>query len=227
MVKRSRSSIDLRSQDLTVDDMVRFRDEAVKGAGIGTGPQELIMFSAASKPYQYLSLEDFMKDTPSIPDDTSYFYYTLTFTSGDRVSLYLDPDRPAKVVIEGNRDHVKRYTEMVERIFPKGGSRYKAQGYIGVFIIWGVVISIALAVILGYSLLSNPNPLLILWVIFISSMLGIYLSIYNRRRLNPANTMALGGKRRNPWVDLALHLITVAMGIVSVVLVIVLLEMNI
>ena len=227
MSQRSRISIDLRSQDLTVADMENFRKTALKDISDEEDSyQELIMFSAKSKPYQYSSLEEFSKDTDAIPDDAGYFYYTISISSGDRFSLYLDLDRPAKMVMEGSKEFIEANRKRMEKAFPKGGERYKAQGNIGIFMIWGIVVTLAIAVIIAYSILSEPNPYLTVFVLFISSILGIYLSLSQKNVLNPANTMSLGQKRKNPKIDLILHIITIALGIISVVLVMLFFEYN-
>jgi hypothetical protein len=228
MKDRSRISIDLRSQDLKTADMERFRAAAI-GLRSKRGeddPQELIMFSVSAKPYQYPSLDAFKKESISIPDDANYFYYTITFPTGNRFALYLDPDRPAKMVIEGDKEFINLNKERMMQCFPKGGKRYLAQGKLGMFFIWGAVVFIALSVIGMYSVLSSPNPYLILWVIFISSLLGIYMSMAKSKVINPANTMSLGRKRKHPLIDLMLHFITIALGIISVVLVILFIEYN-
>lgn len=207
--------------------MEKFREAAIKGIREGEDHyQELIMFSAKSKPYQYSSLNEFLKDTDSIPDDAGYFYYTISFNTGDRFSLYLDPDRPAKMVMEGSKDFIDTNKQKMEDAFPKGGERYKTTGNIGIFMIWGIVVTLAITVIIGYSVISEPNPYLTVFVLFISSILGIYLSLSQKNVLNPANTMSLGQRRKNPKIDLILHMITIALGIISVVLVMLFFEYN-
>jgi hypothetical protein len=228
MSTRKRRSIDLRSQDLTVEDMERFRETFLDSSKGGRNNQELIMFSAKAKPYQFISLDEFNRNLKSVPKDAEYFYYTLTLPNGDRCSLYLDPDRPARIVVEGSDGFVNELATDMERTFPRGSSRYKTQGNLGYFIIWGVVVGVAFIFILAYTLAtgSHVNPFLVAWVLFISSLLGIYLSIAKSKEINPANTMALGKKRKRPMLDIFLHFITVALGIISVILVLLFVEFN-
>lgn len=229
MAGKNRRSLDLRSQDLKVEDMRRFKQTLIGSSKGKEKHQELIMFSAGTKPYQFHSLDDFERDLRSVPSDAEYFYYTITSPNRNRCSLYLDPDRPARVVVEGSDEFVNRLTVEMEKTFPRGGARYKAHGSIGYFIIWGIVVSLSVSFILIYTLFSGNavNPYLLAWVIFVSSLLGIYLSIVKSKEINPANTMALGDKRKRPMVDLLLHFITVALGIISVILVMLFVEFNI
>lgn len=228
MTARIRRSIDLRSQDLSPDDIRRFQKTFIDFTKDEGEHQELLMFSTGIKPYQYTSLGDFEKDLKKIPENAEYFYYTLTLPSGDRCSLYLDPDRPAKVVIEGKENFVRELAKNMEKTFPKGGVRYKTQGSLGYFLIWGTVVVTSFAFILAYTLLSGSgaNPYLVAWVIFVSSLLGIYLSIVKSKDIYPANTMSLTGRRKRPMIDLFLHFITVALGIISVILVLLFVEFN-
>ncbi|HHD15707.1 MAG TPA: hypothetical protein ENK47_03260 [Euryarchaeota archaeon] len=228
MGPKSKSIIELGSQDLTVEYMERFRDLALrflKGYG-DEKPQELIMFSARAQPYQYSSLDDLRKEIGRIPDDASYFYYTITYPSGERCSLYLDPDRPAKLVVEGDRDMNRHLPDQFKLLFPQGGKRYVVHGRWGIFMIWAIVIVTASAFLTAYSLLSHPDPYLIVWVLFISSLLGIYLSLVKAKEMTPANTISLGRRRKRPLLDLFLHFITIALGIISVILVMFFVEYN-
>jgi hypothetical protein len=228
MSGRNRKTIDLGSQDLSAGDMRKFRQAFLDYADGKGKHQELIMFSAGAKPYQYSSMDQFERDLGSIPGDAEYFYYTLTLHGGDRCSLYLDPDRPARVVVEGGDSFVEVLTGGMEKAFPKGGSRYIAHGTAGYFIIWGAVVAIAVVFLISYALAigSEVNPYLIAWVIFVSSLLGIYLSIVKSREINPANTMVLGSGRKRPMIDIFLHFITVSLGIISVILVLLFVEFN-
>lgn len=227
MKEMEKISIDLGSQDLTLNHMERFRKTVLDGAGSKKSFQELIMFSSDAKPYQYSSLMDFKEDLGLIPDSTGYFYYTISFSRGDRCALYLDPDRPARIVIQGEDDFLSKMNPIIEKGFPKGSSRYKAHSGWGYLTIWATVVIIAGSIIAAYSLLSEPNPYLIVWVLFVSSVLGIYLSVAKGKEINPANTMALGNKRKHPYVDMILHMLTITLGIVSVILVILFIEFNI
>ena len=228
MKERARISIDLNSQDLSLKHMESFRDIALVDPANkkGSTTQELIMFSAKARPYQFSSLNDFKNDLGSIPDDTGYFYYSITQSSGNRCALYLDPDRPAKMVIEGKTDFVESMSEKLKNIFPKGGKRYVLHGRWGFIGIWVAVILIAFSVIFTYSFLSEPNPYLISWVLFVSSILGIYLSIAKAKDINPANTMALGNRPKKPIFDTMLHFLTIVLGIISVILIILFIEFN-
>ncbi len=229
MKKRTRISIDLNSQDLSVKHMESFRDIALVDPVQQKGgqAQELIMFSVKAKPYQFSSLTEFKNELGSIPDDASYFYYTITHSSGNRCALYLDPDRPAKIVIEGGTDFVETMSIKLKGLLPKGGKRYVLHGKWGFIGIWAAVVMIALSVIITYSIVSGPDPYLISWVLFVSSILGIYLSIAKAKDINPANTMALGNIPKRPILDTTLHFLTIMLGVISVVLVILFIEFNI
>jgi len=216
MKGQERRVIDLRSQDLTVSDLQKFRDNIIRSTKEGS-PEELIMFSSSSKPYQFGSIADLEEKVGSIPDDAGYFYYTLSYPSGKRASLYLDPDRPGKVVIEGPLDWIGKEEEEITGMFPRGGERYRVHQRFGILLIWGSIVVLA-AVILGAAyLLVDLDPMVISVVIFTSSILGIYLSVVKSRELQPANTISFVKKRKFMWETL-LHLLTVALGIISAVL---------
>jgi hypothetical protein len=218
MVSQNRAVIDLRSQDLEISDLESFR-KAMTGSGAGgeKSPEELIMFSSSNKPYQFDSLSKFEKNMGKIPDNASYFYYTLTFSSGDRASLYLDPDRPGKVVLEGSNTWLKRGSETISSLFPKGGERYKIHQRYGIILIWSMIIILAAVVLAVSSLIVEITPVVISVVIFTSSMLGIYLSVVRSKELQPANTISFV-KRRRFWVETVLHFLTIVLGIISAVL---------
>jgi len=210
-----RTVVDLRSQDLDISDLSGFRDR-IKKAHDGN-LQELIMFSSSNKPYQFNSLGSFMERMSDIPDNASYFYYTLSTDVGERCSLYLDPDRPGKVVIEGSKEWTKRMRDVISNLFPSGGERYKVHQKYGIVLIWSVVVILA-AIILGAAyVLFRIDALVISVVIFTSSILGIYLSVRKSRELQPANTISFV-KRRRFWLDTVLNTIVIVLGVISAIL---------
>ncbi|MGA1849053.1 MAG: hypothetical protein ACMUHB_06900 [Thermoplasmatota archaeon] len=210
-----RTVVDLRSQDLDISNLTQFRDRL--GKVMGAGIEELIMFSSANKPYQFSSLDEFKEKMTDIPDNASYFYYTISTRGGERCSLYLDPDRPGKVVIEGSKGWTARMEEVVNGIFPSGGERYKVHDRYGIVLIWSIVVVLAALILGGAYLLFNIDATVISVVIFTSSILGIYLSVRKSKELQPANTISFVKKRRF-WVDTVLNLVMIALGIVSAIL---------
>jgi hypothetical protein len=214
--------IDLGSQDLDMSDLEKFRKTIIDHGGKDK-PEELVMFSSDSNPYQFTSLSEFKKNVGSIPDNASYFYFTLTFHGGERCSLYLDPDRPGKFVVEGPKKWSEMMEEKVRTIFPKGGGRYKVHQKFGILMIWGMVVILAGIILIGTTLILGPDPVVLSVVIFTSSILGIYLSIVKSKELQPANTISFV-KKRKLWLVTLLHLITIALGIVCAVLATVLVE---
>lgn len=219
---KERKVLDLKSQDLATHDMVTFRDTVLEGLS-KTGHQELISFNSGSKPYNYSSLDEFRKMSDSIPDNASYFSYTMTFDTGDRCSIYLDPDRPGKLVIEGKPEFVSDLDGRLGKVFPKGSERYVIHKRMGIFIIWALVISMAAVILLITSLLIGPDAIMISSVILTSSILGIYLSVVKSKEIQPANTISFI-KRRNYWLDTVLHMLTIALGILSAVLATIILQ---
>ena len=217
-----RRVIDLRSQDLEISDLEKFK-EAVSVTEKGKTPEELIMFSSSSKPYQFNALSDFMKEMDSIPNDASYFYFTLTYHGGERCSLYLDPDRPGKVVVEGPKQWAEMMENRVHETFPKGGERFRVHQKFGILMIWGIIVLMAAVILVITSLIFGLDPLVYSVVIFASSILGIYLSIVKAKELQPANTISFVKKRRY-WFETLLHLITVGLGIICAILVTVLVK---
>jgi hypothetical protein len=211
----SRTVVDLRSQDLDISDLTEFRDRL--GKGMGGKMEELIMFSSSNRPYQFTSLTSFKGQMKDIPDNASYFYYTISTKGGDRCSLYLDPDRPGKVVIEGSKEWSSQMEEVVSDLFPSGGERYKVHHKYGIVLIWSMVVLLAAVILGGAYLLFDIDAMVISVVIFTSSILGIYLSVRKSKELQPANTISFVKKRRF-WVDTVLNLIMVALGIISAIL---------
>lgn len=222
MGSTKRTVLDLRSQDLDVGDLQRFRSTVEKEAGKG-GMEELISFTAKNQPYNYGSLPELKDDIGKVPDDASFFYYTIIISGQDRCSLYLDPDRPGKVVIEGTEEWVSRMGRKMEETFPRGGVRFKVHQRFGVLVIWSIVIIIAALIILGTFLFYELDPVIISTVIFTSSILGIYLSLSKAKELQPANTISFV-KRRNYWLETLLHALTVGLGIVCAILAAVLVQ---
>jgi len=222
MKGQERRVIDLRSQDLEVNDLNRFR-QSITGSTKEDSPEELIMFSSSSKPYQFGSVADLEEKVGSIPDDAGYFYYTISYASGKRASLYLDPDRPGKVVVEGPGDWIEKMDKVITDTFPRGGERFRVHQRFGILLIWGLIVVLA-SVILGAAyLIIDLNPVIISVVIFTSSILGIYLSVVKSRELQPANTISFV-KRRKYLRETLLHLVTIALGIISAVLAAVIVE---
>ena len=226
MTQGQRKALDLGSQDLTVDQISKVKEALVSCSGGKGRPEELVMLSAKSKPYQFDSLDAFIKELGKLPNDSSYFYYTVTFGASNRASLYLDPDRPAKLVLEGEPRWVVGVEETLSRAIPKGKHRHKLHGGWGFLAIWAMVMLIAAVFLVAISLARGPEPLLILWVLLISGMLGAYLSIASSDKLNPANTLSFSKKRR-PFLEVLLHFITIALGIISVIIVALLIEIGI
>jgi hypothetical protein len=217
-----RRVIDLRSQDLEISDLEKFK-ETVSGSEKEERPEELIMFSSNSKPYQFNALSDFMKEMDSVPNDASYFYFTLTYHGGERCSLYLDPDRPGKVVVEGPQKWAEMMENRIHETFPKGSERFRVHQKYGILMIWGIVVLLAGVILALSSLIFGLDPLVYSVVIFTSSILGIYLSIVKSKELQPANTISFV-KKRKYWFETLLHLITVALGIICAILVTVLVK---
>ncbi|MEA3559282.1 MAG: hypothetical protein U9R75_08525 [Candidatus Thermoplasmatota archaeon] len=216
IVKKERNVIDLKSQDMAGNDLERFRRTVLRGVGKNEF-EELISFNSGSIPYNFASLQEFQRNRKAIPDDASYFSYTITLQKGDRCSLYLDPDRPGKLVIEGRSKWVEERTKDLEGEFPKGGERYVVHGAMGVFIIWASVVIIASIILLITTLIIGLDSVMISSVIFTSSVLGIYLSIVKSKEIQPANTISFV-KRRNYWLETFLHVLTIALGITSAIL---------
>ncbi|MFO8051512.1 MAG: hypothetical protein R6V01_07425 [Thermoplasmatota archaeon] len=213
--KRDRKIIDLKSQDLTSRELLEFRRIVLKGHE-DEEHQELISFNSGSTPYNYSSLSDFHKDRESIPEDASYFSYTINLPSINRCSLYLDPDRPGKIVLEGTSNWVEAKAEEIVSHFPQGGERYIVHGRSGIFIIWAIVVIMASVILLVASLIMGPDAVVISSVIFTSSVLGIYLSVVKAKDIQPANTISFL-KRRRYWLETFLHILTIALGIISAI----------
>jgi hypothetical protein len=219
-MRSDRIVLDLGSQDLDLEFLKAFKrklKESSHPAG-RSGNEELIMFTAGGRPYQFKDLEELITSIGKLPEDVGYFYYTLLL-GGLRASLYLDPDRPAKLVLDGPKDATSKMGSVLRRSFPPSGPRDVIHGRFGPFIVWGTVLAMAVVFLSAVILATREvRPLLVSWVILISGMVGAYLSIARSRAFAMASTMSLGKKRR-PYLDLVLHFITVALGIISVIIV--------
>jgi len=218
MASTERISMDLRSQDVTADELVELRKAVSERSQFGHPPKELIMLSGLSGTTDFSDLGSFLKIKDDLPREPVYLHYSLTFPSLARCSLYLDADRPARIVLEGPPEWTEDLTKSIKGIFSAGDARYRLYGKYGFLVIWASVVIIASAFLVTYVLVSSdPDPLIIIPVIISSGLLGIYLSLANIKELQPANTISLRGKRK--WyLETGLHLGTVALGIVSAIL---------
>jgi len=215
-----RTVMDLGSQDLDMEFLKAFRRKLEENAPSADrkGSGDLIMFTAGGRPYQFRDMDELSSSLGKLPQDVGYFYYTVLF-GGLRASLYLDPDRPAKLVLEGPKDDIGRLGGVLRKAFPPSGPREVIHGRFGPFIVWGTILVMALVFLAAVILATGEvRPLLVTWVILISGIVGVYLSIARSRAFAMASTMSLGKKRR-PNLDLVLHFMTVALGIISVIIV--------
>lgn len=219
-MRSDRIVLDLGSQDLDIEFLRLFKNkvEEISHPVGRSGKEELIMFTAGGRPYQFKDLEALSTSIGNLPEDVGYFYYTLLL-GGLRTSLYLDPDRPAKLVLEGPRDDIGKMGSVLRKAFPPSEPRKVIHGRFGPFIVWGTVLAMAVVFLSAVILATGEvRPLLVTWVILVSGMVGAYLSVARSRAFAMASTMSLGKKRR-PYLDLVLHFITVALGIISVIIV--------
>ena len=219
----TRKVIWLGSQDLDLGYLLSLRDR-LKERSIPSGPkgwEELIMFTAGGRPYQYKDLDELSGSMGKLPNDIGYFYCTFLM-DGTRISLYIDPDRPSKLVLEGEGRVIEELARELKGAFPPSGPREVLHGKFGPFIIWGAVLTVS-AVLLAAVILATGEvrPLLVTWVILISGLVGAYLSIARYSSIARTSTMSLG-RKRSPYTELVLHFITVALGIVSVIMVVLL-----
>ncbi|MGA1822838.1 MAG: hypothetical protein ACMUIG_09960, partial [Thermoplasmatota archaeon] len=172
----------------------------------------------------YNNLEDLMKEVGSLPAEPSYLYYTITWPALGRCSIYLDPDRPAKIVIEGKQDWVDQVESDIKKEFVKGDSRYLVHQRGGIFLIWLMVIVIAILGLMITSIIRGEvNPLMILVVLVMSGILGTYMSLLKAKEIQPANTISLKGRKR-PRLESLMHIITIALGIISAILATIIVE---
>ncbi len=220
MTDHRKTVIDIRSQDIKIPDLERFRKVVSSNRPEnGTRSQELIMFSVRSKPYTYQGLEELKKELDTIPEGVIYLYYTLSFGPDIRISLYLDPDQPARVVIEGDEGWVDNMENVMKTQFGKGGSRYLIHSKGGFIILYGSVLGIALfALTITSFVKGGSNPILTAFIIVVAGFMGIYISMIRVKDLHPANTVSFG-KRRPWWLESLLNLIVVILAIVCAILV--------
>ncbi len=219
MPAHKKAVIDIRSQDVKIPDLERFRKVVRSNRPEnGTRSQELIMFSVRSKPYSYKGLEELKKELDTIPEGATYLYYTISFGPDIRISLYLDPDQPARVVIEGDEGWVDGMENVMKMQFGKGGSRYLIHSKGGIIILYGSVLGIALLALTITSLVKGEtDPILTAFIIVVAGFMGIYISMIRMKDLHPANTVSFG-KRRPWWFESILNLIIVILGIVCAIL---------
>jgi hypothetical protein len=215
----NRIAIDMGSQDFSLDDMKAFRNLVMMNPLLeGRPPNELITFSKDSDAYQFKNIDEMTDSQKGIPDDPNYLYYTLTWPSKGRCAVYVDPDRPTKVVLEGNNRWIERMKEGIKDTFKIGDRRYLLHTPGGIFFIWGAVLVLAIILLSAASIVLNEiNPLMILVVLLTSGMLGVYLSIVKSQELQPANTISFV-KKRLWWMDLIMHSITIVLGIICAIL---------
>lgn len=213
-----RTVLEIGSLDVGLEELEAFRKGALGAAGFDSAPMELLVNSGLSGVEHYDSLEELLERSKVHLFKPSYFHYSITWPSRARCSLYLEPDRPARIVLEGGGDVLERMKRSFSSRFGKGGKRYRLHGPVGLFLIWLAVILIASAFIVAFIIGSgSADPVIIIPVIVSSSVLGIYLSMFKLKELNPANTVSLGSKRS--WVgNVILNMLTVALGIISAII---------
>lgn len=218
MERSERSVLELGSLDVGLDELRGFKEAALLAAKLDMAPMELIVNSGLSGVDHYSSLGSLIESTPKSKFAPSYLHYSITWPSRARCSLYLDPDRPARIVLEGDRGITGRMREAFSKTFGKGDERFRLHGPIGLFLIWLAVILIASTFTIAYIIGSgSADPMIIIPVIVSSGVLGIYLSFFKLKDINPANTISLGS--RQSWVgNMLLNLLTVALGIISAIM---------
>lgn len=225
MSKETRKVFDLGSQDFELNDLKQFRDTIMKHPLMKKRiPNELIMFSRDSEPYTFKNLQELLKEISSLPPEVSYLSYTITWPSLGRCSIYLDPDRPAKIVIEGDHEWVEEIESDIKKQFIQGDRRYLVHQKGGIFLIWGMVLIIAvLGLIIASVILGEINPLMIIIVLFMSGVLGTYMSLMKAKDIQPANTISFQGRRR-PRLETLMHIMTIALGIICAILATIIVE---
>mgnify|MGYP001312013231 CR=1 FL=1 len=225
MPGQKREVIDLRSQDFTLEDMKRLRKTALSNPLMESRPpNEMILFSDGNEQFQFQSLEDMEKKESVVPKEAEFLYYTLTWPSKGRCSIYLDPDRPTKVVLEGGEKWIDSMKDTISGEFQLGDRRYLLHTQGGPFVIWAVVVGISiLSLIIASFVRGVVDPVMIGVVLLTSGILGIYLSIVNKHDLGPANTISFE-RKKIWWHDMVLHAITITLGIVCAILSTVLIE---
>lgn len=219
MSAHKKAVVDIRSQDVKIPDLERFRKVVSSNAPEkGTDPQELIMFSVRSRPYRYQGLEELKKELDIIPEGATYLYYTISFGLDVRISLYLDPDQPARVVIEGDEGWVEGMENVMKTQFGKGGGRYILHSKGGFIILYGSVLTIALIALTITSIVKGESdPVLTAVIIVVAGIMGIYISMIRMKDIHPANTVSFG-RRRPWWLESLLNLAIVILGIVCTIL---------
>jgi len=218
MPATDRSTMELGSRDFSMEDLARFRDLALSDARFDAPHSELLVLSGLSGVKQYEGLDRMGPKDRWDNKEPTYLYFTISWPSRARCSLYIDPDRPARIVIEGPKDWKVKVEERMMTTFGGGDSRYKVHSKAGYVIIWISVVSIAALFIAGYVLGSNESdPTIILPVMISSGLLGLYLSFSKMKDLQPANTISLKGRKRW-WLESLMHLLVIALGIISAIM---------
>jgi hypothetical protein len=213
-----RRTIELGSQDLGIADLAGFREKVVSGSWPGKDASELIVLSGFSGTFQFESLNDLYAKVKTLPTEPVYLYYSITYPSKARCSLYLDSDLPARIVLEGDEEWLSGAEQGIKALFRSGDRRYLLHNSKGFLIIWASVIGIAAMMIAGFVIGSGSNdPMIIIPVIISAGLLGIYLSLAKIKDIQPANTISLY-RKREWWVESILHLLTVALGIISAII---------
>ena len=213
-----RRTIELGSQDIGIGDLAMFREKVVSRSGLGDRASELIVLSGFLGTFQFESLTDLNAKVGTLPSEPVYLYYSITYPSKARCSLYLDPDLPARVVLEGGGKWVSEVEKDLKDLFRSGDKRYLLHNPKGFLVIWASVIGIAALMLGGFVIGSgSTDPMIIIPVIVSAGLLGTYLSLAKLKDIQPANTISLQRKRAW-WVESTLHLLTVALGIISAII---------
>jgi hypothetical protein len=218
MLKNQRTVIELGSQDLGIGDIARFRDCLMAGSGFSEEAAELIVLSGFSGVSEFHSLSELSERMSDLPKEPSYLHYSLTWPSKARCSIYIDPDLPTRIVLEGDGGWVKEEERRTLNLFQAGDKRYRLHGKAGYLLIWASVIGIATLILMGFIIGSgSKDPMVIIPVIISSGLLGIYLSLVKLKDIQPANTISLV-RRRAWWIESVLHLLTIALGVISAII---------
>ena len=220
MGQRGRVTIDIKSQDMDGEDLEHFRGIVVENSPTeGRKCRELIILSAGSRPREYTDLAELRRDWGDREDRISYLYYSLNWPGTGRVSLYLDPDRPGKIVIEGNTEWGEGIRKNLSKTFSKGDIRFVIHDRWGFLIIWGIIITMAIVALTVTTLVRNErDPVMTAAVLLAAGFLGTYISLFKAQDLHPANTISMKGKK-NWKIDALISFLIVALGIVCAILV--------
>ena len=218
MERPDRTVLEFGSLDVGLEELKAFREGAIGAAGFDNAPMELVVNSGLSGVEHYDSLEELLERAKVHVLKPTYFHYSITWPSRARCSLYLEPDRPARIVMEGDVEVLERMKRAFSSRLGMGGKRYRLHGPVGLFLIWLAIILIASAFTVAFIIGSgSADPVIIIPVIVSSGVLGIYLSIFKLKELNPANTISLGS--RCAWMgNIILNMLTVALGIISAII---------